>query len=237
MCACSSGLPPIKSKRAPADRLPVRPEEHEKLAVAVARRFRAFPVEFDDLLQAARLGLVEAAARFDPSAGVSFATCAVPIMLGQLRRLVEKSRAVSGVRGAAELLRAAEECRRRFQADRGRDATLTELAAMMGVDAAELAAAVGAMAAPVPLEETPLSPAAPPGEAEHWADTLDVRRALGRLPDELRRIVYLRFFQGLRQREVAQLLGLSQPVVSRREREALAHLRRDLEAPATSSQP
>lgn len=233
MCECSSGRPP--GSKAPPNQAAVRPELHEGLAIAVARRFRWAPVPFEDLLQAARLGLVEAAARFDASAGVSFTTYALPIMLGEVRRLVEKDRAVSGIRSARALVREAERHKKRLEAERGRDVTVADVARAMGVDAAELAAAIGAMADPVPMEA---ARAASPGSAaaadradlEAWTDRVAVRQALGLLPPDLRRIVYLRYFRGWSQQEVAQALGMSQPVVSRRERLALAALRQSLEA-------
>lgn len=204
--------------------------------MAVARRFRWAPVPFEDLLQAARLGLVEAAARFDPSAGASFATYAVPIMLGEVRRLVERAGAVGGLRSARALVREAERHRKRLEAQQGREPTLAGVAEAMGVDAAELSAAVGALADPVPVDaglpeavEAPIL--ADPAASDAWTDRLAVRQALGRLPPDLKQIVYLRYFRGWSQQEVAQALGWSQPVVSRRERRALSMLRQSLAPP------
>lgn len=204
--------------------------------MAVARRFRWAPVPFEDLLQAARLGLVEAAARFDPSAGASFATYAVPIMLGEVRRLVERAGAVAGLRSARALMREAERHRALLQARRGREPTLAEVAEAMGVDAAELSAAIGALADPVPVD--PGLPEAveargplPLAASDDWTDRLAVRQALDRLPPDLKQVVYLRYFRGWSQQEVAQALGWSQPVVSRRERLALTMLRHSLASP------
>lgn len=217
----------------------MRPELHEGLAVAVARRFRWAPVPFEDLLQAARLGLVKASARFDPSKGVSFATYALPVVLGEVRRLVEQARAVSGVRSARALVRDAERLRKRLEAEYGRDVTLGEVARAMGIEAAELAAAIGAMADPLPVDEEPADRGVTATKDDRvdpdaWTDRVAVRQAVGRLPDDLGRIVYLRYFRGWSQQEVAQALGISQPVVSRRERAALAILRKSLEAPPSS---
>lgn len=233
MCACASG--PRPPERAPGSPPRPRPELHEGLAVAVARRFRWAPVPFEDLLQAARLGLVRAAARYDPASGLSFATYAVPVMLGEVRRLVEKSRPVSGIRSARALVEEARRCRDRMEAERGRPVALEELARALGVEGAELAAAVGAVTEPLPLEESWAGPRGREGEEAHreqeWADRFAVREAIRRLPAELGGIVFLRYFQGRTQQEVARSLGLSQPAVSRRERRALEMLRQDLEGP------
>ncbi|MBE3597976.1 MAG: sigma-70 family RNA polymerase sigma factor [Limnochordaceae bacterium] len=192
----------------------------------MARRFDWAPVELEDRLQAARLGLVEASRRFDPALGVSFATYAVPLMLGEVRRLVEKSQAVAGVRGARALMRQAALAQQRLEAELGRPVTVQEVAQALGVEPAELAAADAALAPPVELEEPR---AAPSDTSSDWSEHAAVRQALEKLSPGLRQVVWLRFFQGWSQQEVASALGISQPVVSRRERQALALLRRQLE--------
>ena len=202
--------------------------------MAVARRFRGRGVPFEDLLQAARLGLVQAASRFDPTAGAAFATYAVPVVLGEVRRLVERSGAAAGARGARSLVGRAARVRRDLACRWGREPTLAEVAEAMGVEAAELASAIGAVSEPLPLEHVPAEGAGASGDVEAWTDRLAVRQALACLPAEWRRIVYLRYYRGWSQGEVARALGISQPTVSRRERAALAALRHRLDpAPET----
>ena len=203
------------------------PSRHLALAAAVARRFMRPGLEWDDLEQAARVGLLQAARRFRPELGTAFSTFAVPYMVGEVRRWLGKRHPVGGLAGSRELARRAELCRQRLQAEGA--VTLSRVAAELGVEAAELAMAVAAAATPLPLD---LPTGAPPGSVEPPDEQqMAVRLALGRLPRELARIVYLRFYRGLTQAEVARELGLSQPVISRRERMALQLLRQQLEPP------
>src|SRR4051795_12568752 len=60
-------------------------ERHLALADALARRYSCGRVEADDLRQVARLGLIEAAQRYDPAQG-TFMTFAVPTITGVLKR-------------------------------------------------------------------------------------------------------------------------------------------------------
>lgn len=186
-------------------------------------------LEWDDLEQAARVGLVEAARRFRPDRGTAFSTFAVPYMVGEIRRFLQRRHPVAGLRSARELLKQAEQRRTELEAAGAAPLTLAQLATALGVEATELALAVAAVAPPLPLE--------PSGASGPDEERLAVRLALGRLPPELARIVYLRFFLGLTQQEVARRLGLSQPVVSRRERLALGLLRQQLEGPEAPVQP
>ena len=218
-------------------------------------------LEWDDLEQAARLGLLEAARRFRPQLGTAFSTFAVPYIVGEIRRFLQRSHPVAGLGGVRELLRRAEQRRARLEAAGAGPVTLAQLAVALDVEPAELALAVAAAAPPLSLDlpaahgvtpeglaarhgssgqrgrrggaggpAGPGDPGGSPGPDGPDEDRLAVRLALGRLPAELARIVYLRFFRGWTQQEVARRLGLSQPVVSRRERLALSLLRQELDA-------
>ncbi len=206
----------------------------------MARRFIRSGLEFDDVLQAARLGLVEAARRYDPACGAAFSTFAVCYMVGEIRRLVERSRAASGTRGAQQRLRQAAAAASHLARELRRAPTLAEVAAKIGCDPVELAAVIGAVAEPLPYEEVqhggrqslggsgnPI-PSGTEATDPGW-DRLAVRLALRQLPPSMARLVYLRFYVGLAQQEAARQLGVSQPTVSRWERQALARLRGHLE--------
>src|SRR3954469_17282867 len=61
-------------------------EEHRWVAIHCARRFNNRGEPVDDLIQVGQLGLLKAVERFDPAVGVSFASYAIPTVMGELRR-------------------------------------------------------------------------------------------------------------------------------------------------------
>src|SRR5581483_2576882 len=61
-------------------------EEHRWVAIHCARRFAHRGEPLDDLIQVGQLGLLKAVERFDPAVGVSFASYAIPTVMGELRR-------------------------------------------------------------------------------------------------------------------------------------------------------
>ena len=61
-------------------------EEHRWVAIHCARRFNHRGEPLDDLIQVGQLGLLKAVNRFDPEVGVSFASYAIPTVMGELRR-------------------------------------------------------------------------------------------------------------------------------------------------------
>lgn len=204
----------------------------------VARRFTGFGHDFDDLVQAGTVGLLQAIDGFDPDRGYQFSTYAVPVILGEIRRFLRENDPVGMGRAlrarVAQVRRAAGALEQRL----GRRPTVAEVAGELGWDVAEVAFALEGAQAPLSLDEPAgddpdAGPrldrlAAEPGV--DWHDVIAVRAALARLPERLRTIVALRFFHDRTQAEVAAAVGLSQPQVSRLERVALAELRRALGA-------
>ena len=78
-------------------------EEHLGLVHACAHRFRGRGVEYEDLYGAGCIGLVKAAAAFDRNRGVKFSTYAVPVILGEIRRLFRDGGSVKVSRSLKEL--------------------------------------------------------------------------------------------------------------------------------------
>ena len=209
---------------------------HLGLVRHVAARFRASGLEPEELEQVGAIGLLKAVAGFEPERGLRFSTYAVPVITGEILRYLRDNGPVRIPRSARALARRAREVRDRLRQAAGREPSLGEVAAALGVPAQELLTALEAAERPVSLEapvdasgDDPaalLDRLAAPGSA---ADT-GLRRALladllGRLDPHERRVVILRYFDDLTQQEIADQLGVSQSHVSRLLSRALARLR------------
>jgi RNA polymerase sporulation-specific sigma factor len=205
-------------------------EKNLGLVHATARRFMGRGIEYDDLYQAGCMGLVKAVTGFDTSRGVQFSTYAVPVIMGEMRRLFRDDGPVKVSRTLREVsLRASKE-RERLCASLGREPTLTELAKQLGLDAAETAQALEACIAPISLtsgEDGDDSQTDIPVESEEnsLVDRLALKDALGCLEACDRQLIILRYFQNKTQSETAQCLNMTQVQVSRREKKVLAALR------------
>ena len=212
-------------------------ERHRWIAVNAARRFGDRGEPLDDLVQVAMLGVLKAVERFDPEVGVAFMSYASPTVVGELRRhfrdttwALRVPRRVKDLR--TELNGATEHLTGRL----GRPPTPSELATHMHVDVDAVLEALDAGGAyrPSPLVPSDDDDSAPEGHAvraddEHLEGTVDrllVRELLAALPERERRIVELRFFEGLSQTQIAEAVGLSQVHVSRLLRSSLASLQR-----------
>lgn len=203
------------------------------LVHACANRFRNKGIEYDDLFSAGCLGLVKAADGFDESRGFAFSTYAVPAILGEMKRLFRDGGAVKISRALKERAREAAKLREKMTAALSREPTLRELAAKMQVSEYEMAQLVN-LSMPVASltelhEENDRQIDIPvESEEEEIQNKLALSEVLKILPENDRRLIELRYYKGLTQTKTAEILGLSQVQVSRRERTILLELRRKL---------
>ena len=208
--------------------------ENIGLVHACARRFKGRGLEYDDLFQAGCVGLVKAVDHFDHSRGLCFSTYAVPVIMGEIRRLFRDGGSVKIGRTLKELSMKVSRERDRFCQQEGREPTLSELAERMQISVEEVAEALNASMPTVSLtryddedEESQMDIAVPPPE-ETLTDRLALRQVLNSLPDKDRRLITLRYLQHKTQQVTAEQLGMTQVQVSRRERVILSEMRRKM---------
>lgn len=203
--------------------------ENIGLVHSCARHFRGRGVEYDDLFQAGCLGLVKAVDHFDPERGVKFSTYAVPVILGEIRRLFRDGGAVKVGRGLKELSLRAMRCSCEFSEREGRTPTVQELADLLGVSAEEAAQALGAAQVPLSLTAAEedgggqIDVGVESGD-DRIAELLSLKQVVTELEPRDRSIIIFRYFQNRTQTETASALGMTQVQVSRRERKILKEL-------------
>ena len=190
-------------------------------------------MEYDDLFQAGCLGLVKAVDHFDESRGLKFSTYAVPVILGEMRRLFRDGGAVKVGRSLKELSIRASRKAAEFAEKEGRSPTVGELAELLGVEPAEAAQALGAAQMPLSLTASEEDGGGQmdisvEGEDEKIAELLSLKQVVKELPPRDQNIIYFRYYKHRTQTETAQALGMTQVQVARREKVILQELRRKL---------
>ena len=206
-------------------------EQNLGLVHACAGRFRGRGIEYDDLYGAGCMGLVKATDGFDEGRGVCFSTYAVPVILGEIKKLFRDGGTVKVSRSLKELSLKINAERERCLKRTGREPGVTELAETLGTTPEQIALAIRA-ALPT-LSLTPVDdedglrefdvPVESPEEA--LADRLSLAQALRRLPEQDQQLIHLRFYANRTQSETAKVLHTTQVQISRRERKLLGQLR------------
>ena len=199
------------------------------LVHACAGRLKGRGIEYDDLFQAGCMGLCKAADAFDHERGVRFSTYAVPVILGEMRRLFRDGGTVKVSRTLKELSLKISQARERFGTDYGREPTIGEIAGVLQVGEEQVVEAISAATPPVSLtgsdEESGQIDLPVDGPEETISNMIALKQVLGQLSANDRKLVYLRYFNNMTQTQTAEQLGMTQVQVSRREKKILLNLR------------
>lgn len=203
--------------------------ENMGLVHSLANRFRNRGIEYEELVSAGCMGLVKAARGFDETRGLCFSTYAVPVILGEIRRLFRDGGAVKVSRGLKELSLKVARYRESFSAQQGREPSISEIAEHFGESPENITEAVSAAQPTISLTESDegggefdLPVEAPQLKA---TELIALGQCLESLCAEDRRLIYLRYWKGSTQSETGKILGMTQVQVSRREKKILEGLR------------
>jgi len=203
-------------------------ERHLSLVRSLVSRYRSEYSEDDDLFQVGCIGLIKALKGFDSARGISFATYAVPVIAGEIKMYLRGQGPLKYSRAlktqALRIKRLQAELEQRL----GRAPSIGELADAAGLSREELLIALDALRLPLALDAGGSDKAvefSASGGEEEVVDRLALREALASLPSRERQIVHCRFFEHRSQREVAELLGISQVHVSRLEKKVMRDLK------------
>ena len=198
------------------------------LVHSLCKRFKGKGIEYADLYSAGCVGLVNAADRFDESLGFAFSTYAVPVILGEIKRLFRDGGAVKVSRSLKELSLKAAAIREELSKTLGREPSISELAQKLGVSEAETAEALCSSAVPLSLspddDEAPIELPVSFGE-EGIVEKISLFNALNTLDEGDKRLIAFRYFEHKTQSETAKRLNMTQVQVSRREKKILLTLR------------
>ena len=212
-------------------------EGNLKLVLSVIQRFMGRGENPDDLFQVGCIGLLKAIANFDTSKQVRFSTYGVPMIAGELRRYLRDYSPIRVSRSVRDTAYRVLQCKQALLAENGREPTMEQIAASLGLPVEEVVGAMDAIASPVSLYEPVYSDGGDPltvmdqvkdtrNTDEQWLDSIALRQAISRLSDREKRILALRFYDGRTQMEVAGEVGISQAQVSRLEKNALSSIRK-----------
>ena len=206
-------------------------EQNLGLVHSCAGRFRGRGMEYDDLYSAGCMGLIKAYDGFDESRGVCFSTYAVPVILGEIRKLFRDGGTVKVSRSLKELGMRINAAREHHHKLCGSEPTLSQLAEELGESIENITLAI--QASQPALSLTPENreddehqmdiPVDSP--EEELADKIGLEEVMQNLPEQDRLLIQLRFYGNRTQSDTAKILHTTQVQVSRRERKILQWMR------------
>ena len=199
------------------------------LVHSIANRFKGRGADYEDLFQAGCLGLIKAVDNFDETKGFAFSTYAVPVIMGEIKRIFRDGGAIKVSRSLKEKSIRVQSIRDDFVKKELREPTISELSKLCGYECEELAEILNIISPVVSLsaflEEDNSELDIPYDESEELYNKLSVNQLLSRLNENEQKIIKFRYFDGKTQCETAELIGVSQVQISRKEKAILKKLR------------
>ena len=206
-----------------------------RLVLSIIKRFWTKNKSSDDVFQAGCIGLIKALDNFDLSVGVKFSTYAVPMIIGEIKRLLRDGNSMRISRSirdtAYQVLKTRGELEKQDE-----DASLENVAIKMNVALSEVVYALDAISDTVSLYDPVYNKNGDElllvdqiGDQkctdENWTEKVAIDNAMVRLADREKKIIYLRYFEGKTQTEISEEIGISQAQVSRLEKNALSEIK------------
>jgi len=210
-----------------------------RLVLSVIKRFSNRGENPDDLFQVGCIGLIKAIDNFDLKHNVRFSTYAVPMIIGEIRRYLRDNNSIRVSRSLRDIAYKALQARDKLSTSLDREPTIEEISKELDLPKENVVFALDAIQDPVSLFDPIYNDG---GDAiyvmdqvkdesensESWSNEITVREAVKKLDVREKKILYMRFYQGRTQMEVANEIGISQAQVSRLEKAALKRMRKTM---------
>lgn len=202
-----------------------------RLVLSVIQRFSSRGENLDDLFQVGCIGLIKSIDNFDINQNVRFSTYAVPMIIGEIRRYLRDYNPIRVSRSIRDTAYHAMQIKERIIAQTQKEPTVEEIAKEMGIKKENVVLALEAIVDPISIYEPVYYDAGDTiyvmdqiGDSNsdiNWIDEILTKKAINELPEREKKILSLRFMNGMTQTEVAEEIGISQAQVSRLEKGAL----------------
>ncbi len=206
-----------------------------RLVLSVIQRFTSRGENIDDLFQVGCIGLIKAIDNFDVSLNLRFSTYGVPMIIGEIRRYLRDYNPIRVSRSVRDTAYHAMQIKEQIINETQKEPTVEEIAERLGVKRENVVIALEAIVDPVSLYEPVYYDAGDTiyvmdqiGDSNsdvNWIDEILLKKSINELGEREKRILSLRFMNGMTQTEVANEIGISQAQVSRLEKCAMEKIK------------
>ena len=210
-----------------------------RLVLSIVQRFTGRRENLDDLFQVGCIGLVKAVDNFNLEMDVKFSTYAVPMIIGEIRRYLRDNNAIRISRSVRDLAYRSLQAREELTREKECDPTVEQIAERIGEKKEAVVRAMEAIIEPISLYEPVYSESGDSiyvidqlsdntSSEEMWLENIALREAMKHLNEREKKIIQLRYYKNKTQMEIAEEIGISQAQVSRLEKGALEHMRKQI---------
>ena len=206
-----------------------------RLVLSVIQKFTGRGENADDLFQVGCIGLIKAIDNFNTALDVRFSTYAVPMICGEVRRYMRDNNPIRVSRSLRDIAYKAMQAKEQLINKNQNEPSIKEISELIGVKQSDVVLALESVTAPISLYEPVYSDAGDTlfvldqvgdkNDDSNWIDEISLKEAIQLLHPREKNILYMRFFLGKTQVEVANEIGISQAQVSRLEKNTLLKIK------------
>lgn len=217
-----------------------------RLVLSIVQRFGGRGEAADDLFQVGCIGLIKAIDNFNTELDVKFSTYAVPMIIGELRRYLRDNNTIRVSRSVRDLAYKALSAKETLSKEMFKEPSVSELREYLSGrgeehSEREISEALEAIIEPISLYDPVYSDGGASDTLyvmdqirdnentdDNWLEDIALGEAMKRLSEREQSIIGMRFYRGKTQMEIAEEIGISQAQVSRLEKGALEHIRKNM---------
>lgn len=210
-------------------------QDYEKMIYSIAHKY-SFGNDFEDLCQVGRIGLIKALENFNEEYGSNFSSYVYKYIRGEILKYVRENKVIKISKDLINLNRSINNAKEILTQKMMRVPTDEELALFLEIPEDKIIEASVATEYVKSLDyelndegkELTMYDSIRYDEKGYNDDILDLREELHHLPEEERRLIIARYYDGKSQQETSEMLGISQVQVSRHENKILTKLKNKL---------
>ena len=210
-----------------------------KLVLSIISKYRYKNMDMNDLFQVGCIGLIKAVDNFDMSYGVMFSTYAVPLILGEVKRLIRTNNSLRIARSIRDLSYNILKFREEYNTIYGIEPTNKEICKTLHITDYELKTALSSLEEPLSISEPIYNDG---GDTIYLIDQISdksnnkedldrllaLKEALSKIKEKERDVIVSRYIIGETQSEIAEKLNVSQAQISRIEKSAISNIKKHM---------
>ena len=226
----------IKAQQGDKDAMQCLINSNKGLIWSIVKRFQDRGYELEDLYQIGVMGFIKCIKRFDSNFDVRLSTYAVPYILGEVKRYIRDNGPIRISRSLKQFAIKVLEAKNEYYRKTGQEIKIEELANMLGTSKEEIALSLEVFQPICSIDEQ-LGDEENDGlslldkisnqidESNVLTNKLCIQQAINNLKDNEKQIIFLRYYKGKTQTEVAKIMGITQVQVSRIEKRVLENMK------------
>ncbi|BED91818.1 MAG: RNA polymerase sporulation sigma factor SigG [Candidatus Improbicoccus pseudotrichonymphae] len=217
-------------------------EGNLRLVLSVVQKFSGRGEILDDLFQIGCIGLMKSIDNFDVSKNTRFSTYAVPMIIGEIKRYLRDNNSVRISRSLRDIAYKALQVKEKLIFENNKEPKISEISSELMIPEETIAIALESILEPISLQEPifndrnstenlcVIDQIGDSNDDVSWSEELSIKQVMQDLNEREKKIIFLRFFKGFTQIEVAQNLSMSQAQISRLEKNAVKKIYKIKEA-------